>query len=41
VTQSTPGGPVDVTEQVLEVLKDRFEQLEEIVLAPDQKLQAD
>jgi hypothetical protein len=41
VTQSMPGGPVDITEQVLEVLKDRFEQLEEIVLAPDQKLQDD
>jgi hypothetical protein len=41
VTQSTPGGQVDVTDQVLEVLKERFEQLEEIVLAPGQKLQDD
>ncbi len=41
VTQSTPSGPVDVTDQVLEVLKERFEQLEEFVQAPGQKLQDD
>ncbi len=41
VTQSTPSGPVDITDQVLAVLKDRFEQLEEIVFAPGDKRQND
>jgi hypothetical protein len=41
VTQSTPSGSVDITDQVLTVLKDRFEQLEEIVFAPGDKQQAD
>lgn len=41
VMQNTPSGPVDITDQVLEVLKDRFEQLEEIVFAPRDKLQDD
>lgn len=41
VTQNTPSGPVDITDQVLTVLKDRFEQLEEIVFAPGDKQQAD
>lgn len=41
VTQSTPSGAVDITDQVLAVLKDRFEQLEEIVFAPGDKQQAD
>ncbi len=41
VTESTPSGPVDITDQVLAILKDRFEQLEEIVFAGGEKLQDD
>ncbi len=41
VTQNTPSGPVDIADQVLAVLQDRFEQLEEIVFAPRDKLQDD
>ena len=37
VGQNTPSGPVDVTDQVREVLKDRFEQLEDVVFAPSDK----
>jgi hypothetical protein len=34
VTQITAKGPVDITEQALAALKDRFEQLEDIIAAP-------
>jgi hypothetical protein len=41
VTQIIAGVPVDVTEQVLLLQKDRFAQLEEMVFASDSKTLAD